>query len=176
MTKLEVLKEIENAGGIRCLYKTVSSIAQELGTSNQKVSNAIVLYNDFVLASHYRDFVKILPYHRYVREGIEVIYLSPTSYSKSHSLAMSIPIAEEIKQFVTLLRKGGQWEIVGKQLEKVYFNIWSEDLTQSEKAALEQFAINVNANFGNFLPVQEWPENSSDWKEPDPRYVYGGLR
>lgn len=175
MTKLEVLKEIENAGGIRSLYKTVSSIAKELGTSNQKVSNAITLYNDFVLASHHRDYVKILPYHRYVREGVEVIYLSPYSYSKSHSLAMSLPIAEEIKQFVILLRKGGQWEIVGRQLEQVYYNVWHEDLSASEKSALEQFAINVNANFGKFLPMQEWPENHSDWKQPDPRYMWGGL-
>lgn len=176
MTKLEVLKEIENAGGIRCLYRTVSSIAKELGTSNSKVSDAILLYNDFVLASHYRDYVKVLPYHRYVREGVEVVYLSPTSYSKSHSLAMSLPIAEEIKQFITLLRKGGQWEIVGDQLERVYYNIWHESLSPSEKSALEQFAISVNTNFGKFLPVQKWPENSSDWKEPDPRYIREGLR
>jgi len=175
MTKLEVLKEIENAGGIRCLYKTVSSIAQELKTSNQKVSDAILLYNDFVLASHYRDYVKILPYHRYVREGVEVTYLSPHSQSRSNSLALALPIAEEIKQFVLFLRKGGQWETVGKQLEQVWYNIWSEDLTPSERSALEQFAINVNANFGKFLPLQEWPENKSDWKEPDPRYIYGGL-
>ncbi len=175
MTKLEVFKEIENAGGIRCLYRTVSSIAQELGTSNSKVSDAIVLYNDFVLASHYSDYVKIMPYHRYVREGVDVVYLSPYSYSKSHSLALSLPIAEEIKQFVLLLRKGGQWATIGKQLEQVYFNIWSEDLSPAEKFALEQFAIDVNTNFGKFLPVQDWPENKSDWKEPDPRYVHGGL-
>lgn len=175
MTEFEVLKEIENVGGIRCLYKTVSSIAQELGTSNKKVSDAMQIYNDFVLASHHMEYNQIMPHHRYVREGVDVLYLSPESYSKHNSLAMSLPLAGEIKQFVLLLRKGGQWETTGKQLEKVWNNIWNEDLAPAERNALEQFAIDVNNNFGKFLPEQNWPESRYDWEKPDPRYVMGGL-
>lgn len=175
MTELEVLKEIENVGGIRCLYKTVSSIAQELGTSNKKLSDAISLYNDFVLASHHLEYCQVMPHHRYVREGVDVVYLSPESYSKHNSLAMSLPLVEEIKQFVLNLRKGGQWETVGKQLQPVWNNVWHEDLTPAERNTLEQFAIDVNNNFGKFLPEQEWSANRYDWVKPDPRYVMGGL-
>lgn len=153
MTETELYNEIKKIGGLDKIFISKKQLKEELQVSSQLLNTALEVYFHWVVAykgskgyehlQHSRKFENLCDYMWAINHG-----------SSSESYFVAKPIANDIRDIVSLISKGGKYEKEIKLASYFFYDLgnWLTNPEQNQALTVyKPVAQFFNDNFGNFL-------------------------
>ncbi len=151
MTETELYNEIKKIGGLDKIFISKKQLKEDLHVSSQLINTALDIYRHWVVAREGSKGFKHLQHKRKFEYFHEFIYAIDGT---TDFMFMIKPVADEIKDIVAYIGKGGKYEKEIKLAQKNFFDLGDYVHTPEQASAIAIYmpvAQFFNDNFGNFL-------------------------
>lgn len=151
MTEIEIYNEIKKIGGLDKIFISKKQLKEDLQISYQLVNTALEIYRHWVIANKGTKGYNHLQHTRkfeYFNEFIVAID------GTTDFMFVIKPIADEIKDIVAYIGKGGKYEKEIKLAQKNFYDLGDYVHTAEQANAIATYmpvAQFFNDNFGKFL-------------------------
>lgn len=153
MTETEIYNEIKKIGGLDKIFVSKKKLKEELHVSSQLFNIALEVYRHWVIARSGSKGYKHLQHSRKF-ENLRDYMWAIDNVGSSESYFVAEPVADDIRDIVALIRKGGKYEKEVKLASYFFYDLtnWLNNPEQNQALTIYQpVAQFFNDNFGNFL-------------------------
>jgi len=151
LTEIEIYNEIKKIGGLDKIFISKKQLKEDLQVSYQLINTALDIYRHWVVASKGSKGYNHLQHKRKCEYFNEFIHAVDGT---SDFVFVIKPMADEIKDIVAYIGKGGKYEKEVKLAYKNFFDLGDYVHTTEQANAIAIYkpvAQFFNDNFGNFL-------------------------
>lgn len=153
MTETEIYNEIKKIGGLDKIFIPKKQLKEELQVTSQLLNIAFEVYIHWVIAGSGSKGYKHLQHSRKYENLYDYLWaINKGSTSESYFVAK--PVADDIRNIVALIRKGGKYEKEVRLASYFFYDLTNRLSNPEQNQALTIYgpvAPFFNDNFGNFL-------------------------
>lgn len=153
MTEIELYNEIKKIGGFDKIFISKKQLKEELHVSSQLLTIAFDIYRHWVVALKGSKGYKCLQHSRKFENFNDYMW-AVNNGSSSVSCFVANPVADDIRDIIALIRKGGKYEKEVKLASYFFYDLtnWLNNSEQNQALPIYRpVAQFFNDNFGNFL-------------------------